>query len=111
MLDIRPNQVFMAYAFEPHLDDVKTAIRRDKRPPIKTVTKKVEVLKLSDGESSSDEEMPDVRELMKTVHTPKDKGKGKAKAVEEAGDMDVVGSVRYFAIMALTATPGPAGST
>ena len=74
MQNLSPSHVFLSQAFEPHRDEVRTAIRRSRAAtrstpqPTKSVAKKAvvdidsdELLEMS---SSSDEDMPDLSELL-----------------------------------------------
>ena len=75
MQNLTPAHVFLSQAFEPHRDDVRQAIRQgreQKRQPsfqaARSVPKKEVVLDLDSDvpemSSSSDEEMPDLQELL-----------------------------------------------
>lgn len=75
MQDLTPAHVFLSQAFEPHRDDVRQAIRQgreQKRQPsfqtVRSVPKREVVLDLDSDvpemSSSSDEEMPDLQELL-----------------------------------------------
>lgn len=73
MQNLTPAHVFMSQAFEPSRDDVRTAVRRSqaaRKPAAKpSVVKKAPINIDSDLEmsSSSDEDMPDLSELLAGV--------------------------------------------
>lgn len=94
MQNLTPSHVFLSQAFEPHRDDVRQAIRHgheQKRQSsfqaAKSAPKKAAPIDLDsdvpDMSSSSDEEMPDLQELLASAASssppPSDSGKVKAK--------------------------------
>ncbi|KZT67894.1 hypothetical protein DAEQUDRAFT_672524 [Daedalea quercina L-15889] len=74
MQDLSPSHVFLSQAFEPHQDEVRTAIRRSraatrsapqpKKPVAKKATIDIDSDELLEMSSSSDEDMPDLSELL-----------------------------------------------
>ncbi|OCH85007.1 hypothetical protein OBBRIDRAFT_345483 [Obba rivulosa] len=86
MLDLRPASIFLSSAFEPSRDDVRDANRRvrdrriaereaRRRPapePVRAAAMDHDIIDLSD---SSDEDLPDVSQLLSEAGTSKGKGK------------------------------------
>ncbi|OJT08730.1 hypothetical protein TRAPUB_340 [Trametes pubescens] len=94
MQDLRPNVVFLSSAFYPSEEEMSAARRaaaaakrRGPSPPAKK--RKIEVLELSDDDSSDsdlDDDILDFKVLMKS--TPKDKGKAGSKTPAKSARKD-----------------------
>lgn len=94
MQDLRPNVVFLSSAFYPSEEEMNAARRaaaaakrRGPSPPAKK--RKIEVLELSDDDSSDsdlDDDILDFKVLMKS--TPKDKGKAGCKTPAKSARKD-----------------------
>lgn len=99
MMNLRPDHVFRSLAFEPSQDEVRNALRRadnarrrvapaaPSRPALKkSARSRREIEELIELSSSSDEDLPDVAELLSAVASSSPKGKG--KVVKDEGEDD-----------------------
>ncbi|KAL6299805.1 SNF2 family N-terminal domain-containing protein [Sparassis latifolia] len=94
MNDLRPTHVFRASAFEPAADEVRMAMQRAREArrraapgPPKRVVRRSEVEELIELSDSSDEDLPDISQLLAREGNKKGKGKGK-RVVSDDSDAE-----------------------
>lgn len=101
MMNLRPDHVFRSLAFEPSQDEVRNALRRadnarrrvapaaPSHPALKKFARSQrEIEELIELSWSSDEDLPDVAELLSAAASSSPKGKG--KVVKDEGEDDNV---------------------